>query len=124
VASPATAAPITDPDEARRFDLSCRLLRAVFWASAVHWVAAVALLKIYAPIPLAVAVVLGVLGVAGNLAIERSLWRRNQLRLSQVVDPVTGELPGGRLPLPWRVRYGFPLWSVVLIAAVIYLAAI
>ena len=81
----ATLGPITDPEEARQFDFSCRVLRAVLWASAVHWAAAVALLKLYLHIPLAAAVALGVLGVAGNLAVERSLWRRNQVRLSRVL---------------------------------------
>ena len=95
----------------------------MLWASAVHWAAAVALLKLYLHIPLAAAVALGVLGVAGNLAVERSLWRRNQVRLSQVLDPITGELPGGRVPLPLRVRYGLVAWSVGLVAIVVYLAA-
>ncbi|MGH2849061.1 MAG: hypothetical protein ACRDLP_00415 [Solirubrobacteraceae bacterium] len=81
-------------------------------------------MKVYTHIPLAVAVVLGVLCVAGNLAIDRSLWRQNRVRLSKVVDPVTGELPGGRLPIPPWVRCGFPLWALALIAIVLYLAAI
>lgn len=119
----ASLAPITDSEQAQRFDLSCRALRAVLWAGAVYYVAFAALLKIYAHVPVVVAVVLGVLGVAGNIAIERYLWRRNRARVSQLIDPFTGELPGGRLPLPWHLRWGLPLWSVALIALVVYLAA-
>ena len=120
----ATLAPITDSEQARIFDLSSRVLRAALWASAAHYVAIAVLLKMYTHIPLVVAVVLGVLGMASNVAIERYLWRRNRARLSQFVNPVTGELPGGRLPLPWRVRWGLPLWVLALTAAVVYLAAI
>lgn len=119
-----TLAPITDAEQARLFDLSSRILRVALWASAAHYVAMAVLLKVYTHIPLVGAVVLGVLGVASNVAIEQFLWRRNRARLAQFIDPFTGELSGGRLPLPWRVRWGLPLWVGALIAAVVYLAAI
>jgi hypothetical protein len=124
VSKPKAVEPTTDSQRAQQVDLSGRLLRAVLWLSAAYYAAIAALLKLYAHIPLVVAVVLGVVGVVGDLAVERHLWRRNQERLSQLLDPVTGEPPGGRLPLPAQVRYGLPLTAVALVAVVIYLAAL
>ena len=105
--NPPTLKPITDPQEAQWVDLSHRLLRAAPWLSAVYYAAIAALLKLYTHIPLVIAAVLGTLGVVGDLAVERHLWHRNRARLSQLLDPVTGELPSGRLPLPMQVHSGF-----------------
>lgn len=116
--------PITDAKAAQQADFAQRLLRAVMWLSAAYSAAVAALLKLYAHIPLAIAVLIGILGVVGNLAVERYLWRRHRSRLSQLLDPVTRELPGERMPLPTQVRYGFPLTAVALVVLVVYLAAI
>jgi hypothetical protein len=124
MSQPAALTPITDPQQARRLDLSCRTLRVALWSGAVVWADMVALLKLYAHIPLAVALVLGAFGVVSHVAIERYIWRRSQPRLSPFIDPVTRELPGGRLPLPRNARYLLPLSAVGITAAVVYLAAI
>jgi hypothetical protein len=68
--------PITDQDEAQRFDLSSRILRVTL--------------------------------------LIRYFARVHRARLSQFTDPMTGELqvPGGRLPLPRRLRLA--PWTLVL----------
>jgi hypothetical protein len=97
-------------------------MRAAIWASAFHWAAAAALLMVYAHISFGVALAVGAVGVISNLAIDRYLWRRNHPRVAPFLDPMTGELPGGRLPLPWQTRYALPAWALVVIATVTYLA--
>ena len=74
-------------------------------------------------LPLALAVLIGALGVVNTVALERKIWRRNKPALAPFIDPVSHELPGGRLPLSHRTRHAIPLPAVITTAATIYLAA-
>jgi hypothetical protein len=109
--------PITDPDEAQRFDRSSRILRIALLSSGTFYLFVPAYLVIGTGVPLTVALLLALVGVVYTLFLVRYFARIHRVRLSRFVDPMTGELsiPNGRLPLPRKSRYA--LWVFVLAEA-------
>jgi hypothetical protein len=99
------ASPITDQDEAQRFDLSSRILRATLLVGGIYWLFIAALLNVASSLSVAPAVLIGLVGIVYNLGLIRYFARVHRARLSQFTDPMSGELrvPGGRLPLPRRL---------------------
>ena len=108
---------------AQATDLSSRYLRAALWMAAAQYVVVFALIKMETHLAVVVVVVLGAMFIASNLATERYLWRRNRARIGAMLDPFTGEIPGGRIPFPPRFGYGVAAWLTAEVALVAYLAA-
>jgi hypothetical protein len=71
---------------------------------------------------LAAAVLIALVGIVYTLGLIRYFARVHRARLSQFVDPMTGELhvPGGRLPLPRRLRLA--PWTLILAGIAVLLA--
>lgn len=116
------ALPITDQDEAQRFDLSSRMQRYVLLLSGMYWVFIAALLNVAGRFSLVAAVLFALVGIVYTLVLIRRFAREHRARLSQFTDPMTGELrvPGGRLPLPPRLRRA--LWVIILVGVAVLLA--
>lgn len=63
-ARPDAKAPITDPDEAQRFDLSSRVLRAGLSIGGLQWLFVASFMAVRTSFPLAVDVLVALTGIA------------------------------------------------------------
>jgi len=115
------ASPITDQDEAQRFDLASRVLRFTLLLSGMYWLFMAALLNVTARLSSLAALLIALVGIVYTFALIRYFARVHRARLSQFTDPMTGELrvPGGRLPLPPRLRLA--PWALVLVGIAVLL---
>lgn len=114
--------PITDPDEAQRFDLSSRILRLTLLIGGTQWLFVAGLLHLKMRLSLAVAVLIVLVGIVYTLGLIRYFAALHRRRLSHFTDPRSDELrvPGGRLPLPRRLRRA--PWVFVLVEIAVLLA--
>lgn len=108
-------AAITDPLEAREADLGYRAVRVAAGLTLIQGVAGASLLVMWSSVPAAGGGLIALAFATASACLLRWASNESRRRLASFADPLTGEItiPGGRTPLPRRLRHAVPISLVI-----------